>query len=84
METYEIDAYGGDVDVGIVAVGETNEKGRFATSAVAHDDDLEEVVAAELKKRRLGHARAQGASTQMEAKWIKMELREDFMICFHI
>jgi hypothetical protein len=51
METYEIDAYGGDVDVGIVAVGETNEKGRFATSAVAHDDDLEEVVAAaELKK----------------------------------
>ncbi len=46
MGTYEIDANGGDIDVRIVAVGETNEKGRFATSAVAHDDDLEEVVAA--------------------------------------
>jgi hypothetical protein len=52
--TYEIDADCGDVDVRVVAIGEADEKGRFAAPAVAHDDDLEEMVATRHGRGRRG------------------------------
>jgi len=48
---YKVHPDRGNVDVRVVAIRETNKKGRFAASAVPHDDYLEQVIASPKEKK---------------------------------